>query len=254
VLAAAREAGAAILALRGASPDGERKPDGSLVSAADRAASAIIGARLHALDPALPVICEEATQDTAGAARFWLVDPLDGTREFLRGSDVFSVNIALIEDAYPCFGAIHLPASGLSYWGASGAGAWRDGCAIHPRRLGEAGAGLHALVSPGERDSRRREFEAALARHGGTPRIEAAAGAIKFCWLAEGRGDLYPRRSRTCAWDTAAGQAIVEAAGGAVYDTHWQRLGYRQAPGWYNGDFIAVADANADWAGLLGSV
>lgn len=254
MLAAAREAGAAILSLRGASPDGERKPDGSLVSAADRAASAIIGARLHALDPALPVICEEATQDTAGAARFWLVDPLDGTREFLRGSDVFSVNIALIEDAYPCFGAIHLPASGLSYWGASGAGAWRDGCAIHPRRLGEAGAGLHALVSPGERDSRRRELEVALARHGGTPRIEAAPGAIKFCWLAEGRGDLYPRRTRTCAWDTAAGQAIVEAAGGAVYDTRWQRLRYRQTPGWYNGDFIAVADANADWANLLGSV
>ena len=71
--------------------------------------------------------------------------------------------------------------------------------------------------------------------------------------LAEGRGDLYPRRTRTCAWDTAAGQAILEAAGGAVYDAQWQRLRYRQAPGWYNGDFIAVADANADWAGLLGT-
>jgi 3'(2'), 5'-bisphosphate nucleotidase len=251
VLATAREAGIAIQGLRNAGRGGERKPDGSLVSAADRVASAIIGARLHALDPALPVICEEAVQDTAGAARFWLVDPLDGTREFLRGSNVFSVNIALIDDGIPCFGVIHLPASGLSYWGASGAGAWRDGCAIRPRCLARAGTGLHALVSPGERESARREFAAALARHGGTPRIEAAAGAIKFCWLAEGRGDLYPRRTRTCAWDTAAGQAILEAAGGAVYDSRWQRLRYRQAPGWYNGDFIAVADANADWAGLL---
>ena len=177
MFAASREAGAAILSLRRAGSGAERKPDGSVVSAADRVASAIIGARLRALDPTLPVICEEAAQDTAGAARFWLVDPLDGTREFLRGSDVFSVNIALIENGYPCFGAIHLPASGLGYWGASGAGAWRDGGGIRARRLAEAGAGLHVLVSPGEHDSAQREFAATLARHGGTPRPSTRRGA-----------------------------------------------------------------------------
>jgi 3'(2'), 5'-bisphosphate nucleotidase len=251
VLAATREAGAAILSLRRGHLHADRKADGSLVSAADHAASEIIGTRLRALDPGLPVVCEEASRDAAGAARFWLVDPLDGTREYLRGSDLFSVNVALVADGYPLFGAIHLPALELSYWGAAGLGARRNGDAIRARRLAEAGRRLRVLLSPGEAATWQPALDAALARLGLDTELEPVAGAIKFCWLAEGRADLYPRRTRTCAWDTAAGQAILEAAGGAVYDADWQRLHYRQSPGWHNGDFFAVADASVAWSGLF---
>jgi len=247
VLSAAREAGAAILSLRASPVRGERKSDGSPVSAADRAASAILGARLESLDPELPVICEEARQDAGGARRFWLIDPLDGTREYLRGSACFSVNIALVTEGFPVFGLVHLPARKLSYWGMAGAGAWRDGEPIHARRVGETPAGLKVLLSPGEPAALTRLCETLLRDRGLHPQIEAVPGAIKFCRLAEGSADLYPRRTRTCAWDTAAGQAILEAAGGTVHDGTGQRMRYRQSPGWFNGDFVAAADAGAGW-------
>jgi len=120
VLAAARAAGSAIRALASDAEAAERKPDGSLVSVADRAASAIIGPRLRSLDPRLPVICEEAMQDTAGAPRFWLVDPLDGTKEFLSKNGEFTVNVALIEAGRPVAGALNLIGPDAlygRYWG-----------------------------------------------------------------------------------------------------------------------------------------
>jgi 3'(2'), 5'-bisphosphate nucleotidase len=251
VLAAAREAGAAIVSLRGNSRGAERKADGTPVSAADHAASEIIGERLRAIEATLPVVCEEGRQDHAGATHFWLVDPLDGTREFLRGSDCFSVNIALVGDGFPLFGVIHMPASGETYRGGAGSGAWRDAVPLCARRLAEAGTAWRALLSPGESGTVAAGFGASVAARGASLSIEAMPGAIKFCRLAEGSADLYPRRTRTCAWDTAAGQAILEGAGGAVFDASWQRLRYRQSPGWYNGDFLAVADRDAPWPLIL---
>lgn len=240
-VAAARAASAAILELRDATLQRQRKPDGSWVSAADHAASRAITQHLAPLDASVPVISEEGEHDPGGATRFWLVDPLDGTREFLRGSEAFSVNIALISDGYPCFGLICLPTSATLYQGAAGFGAWRD---REPIRAATArqDAPCRVLVSPGQTGTLHAELAPRLATHGIDTRIVAEPGAVKFCRLAEGDADVYLRRTRTCGWDSAAGQAIVEAAGGAVYDAGWQRLGYAYQPHWYNGDFIAVAD------------
>ncbi len=189
----------------------------------------------------MPVISEEGEHDPGGATRFWLVDPLDGTREFLRGSDAFSVNIALISNGYPCFGLICLPTSATLYQGAMGFGAWRDGAAIHTAGTSQ-GDSCRVLASPGQAGTLHAELAPRLAMHGIGTQVTAEPGAIKFCRLAQGDADVYLRRTRTCGWDSAAGQAILEGAGGAVYDARWQRLGYTYRPHWYNGDFIAVAD------------
>lgn len=186
------------------------------------------------------MISEEGEHDPGGASCFWLVDPLDGTRAFLHGGDSFSVNIALIDDTYPCFGLIHLPASGILYQGGASIGAWRGRTPIHATR-GVAGV-CRMLVSPGQVDASHEEFRTRLQALAITTMIEAKPGAIKFCRVAEGNADIYPRRTRTCGWDSAAGQAILEAAGGAVYDAAWRRFAYEYHPQWFNGDFIAVAD------------
>ncbi len=186
------------------------------------------------------MICEEGEHDPGDAPRFWLVDPLDGTREFLRGSDAFSVNIALISEAYPCFGLVYLPASGVLFRGGTGLGAWRDGT---PIRAGHGvAARCRVLVSPGQTAALGAELAPRLAAHGIAAHFSAEPGAIKFCRLAQGEAEVYARRTRTCGWDSAAGQAILEAAGGAVYDSTWQRLAYPYRPQWHNGDFTAVAD------------
>jgi 3'(2'), 5'-bisphosphate nucleotidase len=252
VHAACRAAGDVILQLRAALPATERKADGSLVSNADRAASLLIGERLRALDASIPVICEEALHDAAHAVRFWLVDPLDGTREFLRGSDVFTVNIALVEDGSAVFGAVYLPATGRFYCGETGIGAWRDGVALQARRSNSQDV-LRVLVSPGQEEAIRQQHGAALQQRYPAMSIDAVAGAVKFCLLAAGEADLYPRYNPSCAWDTAAGQAILEAAGGAVLDCSGAPLRYRQTPGWYNPGFLAVADNSIDWTRLLGN-
>ena len=240
-VAAARAASAAILELRDATLQRQRKPDGSWVSAADHAASRAITQHLAPLDASVPVISEEGEHDPGGATRFWLVDPLDGTREFLRGSEAFSVNIALISDGYPCFGLICLPTSATLYQGAAGFGAWRDHEPIHAATASQD-APCRVLVSPGQTGTLHAELAPRLATHGIDTRIVAEPGAVKFCRLAEGDADVYLRRTRTCGWDSAAGQAILEAAGGAVYDSTWQRLAYPYRPQWHNGDFTAVAD------------
>ncbi|MBK6288103.1 MAG: 3'(2'),5'-bisphosphate nucleotidase CysQ [Gammaproteobacteria bacterium] len=249
VLAACSAAGTAICTAREVGGYTiQRKPDGSMVSAADREASRIVGQRLRALDPALPVICEEGAQHAGGATRFWLVDPLDGTREFLRGGELFTVNVALVENREPVFGVVHAPLVGATYWGLRGGGAWRNGVPLAARVIGEAPL---VLVSPGERAALPASFVAALERGFAAHRIEALPGALKFCRLAEGEADLYPRWSPSCGWDSAAGQAVLEAAGGAVYDRTWSGYRYDESPGWYNEDFVAVADPRFDWRALL---
>lgn len=241
VCEACREAGRAILTVRAdaAGPSVERKDDGSPVSRADKAASAILHARLTTLSPALPVVCEEGAQDPGDAQRFWVVDPLDGTREFLRGSDVFTVNVALLENGRPIFGVIHTPVGGQCWWGGEGLGAWRDDVPIHTAE--RPAVPLRIIASPAERAANARGCLARLLEQFPDAGLAHLPGALKFCRLAEGLVDAYPRVTPSAAWDIAAGHALVVAAGGVVLDEGGAALRYRNAPGWPVGGFAALA-------------
>lgn len=234
----ARAAGAAILAIRARGCAVETKPDASPVTEADRAAEALI---LQGLAPlCIPVVAEEA--EAAGAAslvagEYWLVDPLDGTREFAAGRDEFTVNIGLVRHGRPVLGAVMLPATDELFLGIVGQGAWKEAdgrrAPIRARQVPAEGPTIYA--SSHHRHAPR--LAAWLAAHR-PARVLHIGSAQKFCRLAEGRGDLYPRLGTTMEWDTAAPQAVLEAAGGACTTPDGAALGYGK-PGWRNGEFLA---------------
>ena len=218
------------------------KGDGSPLTLADEEANALIVERLRALTPEIPIVAEEsvaAGNVPAVGACFWLVDPLDGTKEFLHKNGDFTVNIALVRDGLPTLGVVHAPALGLSYLSTgSGRCAFeidRDGAraAIRARTAPERGAVL--VVS---RSHRSPETAAYLAQF---PDFRAAerGSSLKFCLVATGQADVYPRLGRTMEWDTAAGQAVLQAAGGAVHDVAGNVLRYGKNASFENPHFIA---------------
>ena len=234
----AERAGAAILEIYGQPFDTIEKPDGSPVTAADLAADRIICDGLLALTPAVPVVSEERTgtglPDPSGS--FWLVDPLDGTREFVVRNGEFTVNIALIENGKPVLGCIHIPAAGETYLGRmpDHAWGWRGGRGgpIAARRPPATG-----MVAVASRHSRDAETDRILAEHG-VREVLSVGSALKFCRVAEGVADLYPRFGPTSEWDTAAGHALVVAAGGSVAVWGGGPLIYGK-PGFRNPGFVA---------------
>ena len=236
----AASAAAAIEAVRRAGFVVERKRDHSPVTAADRIAEALIVDGLREATPDIPVVAEEAAETAPIAVpegRFWLVDPLDGTREFVAGHDSFAVNIGLVEQGRPLLGAVALPATGEIFAGIVGEGAWKQDAAgrrpIQARRLPPQGAA--AMVSrQHDSDPMILDF---LARHHVT-QVTSIGSALKFCRLAEGVADYYPRRGPTMEWDTAAPEAVLLAAGGRM--TGWDGLPLRYGKsGWRNPPFIA---------------
>lgn len=219
----------------------ELKADGSPVTAADRAAEAVIVPVLRALTPELPVVAEEAA--AAGLAphsageRFWLVDPLDGTKEFLKRNGEFTVNIALIEQGVPVLGVVHVPVTGETY-AAAGAGTATFAGASGERPIAvraPPAEGLTVVASRSHRD------DAALdAFLGGTRVAERrpAGSSVKFCLLARAEADLYPRLGPTMEWDTAAGHAVLLGAGGTVSLLDGRPLTYGK-PEYRNPHFVA---------------
>ena len=246
VIAIAREAAADILAVYQGAFDVEHKDDRSPLTAADLASHRCIVAGLQALTPDIPVLSEESKAiDIAQRrswSRFWLVDPLDGTREFIKRNGEFTVNIALIEDGVTTFGVIQQPVTGGLWHGTLGEGAFRRDAdsdmdaAIHVRN--PATSPLRIAASRSHRDARTQALLDALT---GSEAI-ACGSSLKFCRIAEGELDLYPRFGPTSEWDTAAGQAILEAAGGAVLDPRGRPFRYNQRDTLLNGDFIAFGD------------
>ena len=231
----ARAAGAEILAIRESGAAVREKADCSPVTDADEAANALIVARLGDLTPDIPIIAEEsvaAGDIPAIGPRFWLVDPLDGTREFIADRDEFTVNIALIEDGRPTLGVVGVPARGELYGGAMDLGAWSENGPIAARPVPDKDPLAVASRSHGSD-----ETEAWLDKHGITRTIRAGS-SVKFCRLAEGAADLYPRFGRTMEWDTAAGHAVLAAAGGSVRNLDGADLSYGK-PGFENPHFIA---------------
>jgi 3'(2'), 5'-bisphosphate nucleotidase len=218
-------AGAAILAVNRVGLKVDGKQDGSPVTEADLAADRIIGEGLARLLPEVPAISEErvhlATPPYRGS--FFLIDPLDGTKEYVAGRDEFTVNLALVTDGAPLLGIIGAPALGLIWRGLVGRGAERltaTGCSsgpaepIHTRHIPPPGAPWVAAVSRSHGDNR---TEAFIDGRPGAVRLKLGS-AVKFGRLAEGAADIYPRFAPTCEWDIAAGHAIVTAAGGKVTD------------------------------------
>ena len=247
----AGEAGAAILAVRRGGFEVARKADASPVTLADTAAEAIIVAGLREAAPGIPVIAEEevaAGRHTDPGPAFWLVDPLDGTREFAAGRDDFTVNIGLVRQGRAVLGVVGVPARGETFAGILGRGAWkrRDGeplAPIHARR--PPAAGLAVMASHHYRDDPRLPEFLNGPFLAGRPvaSVTHIGSALKLCRLAEGAADLYPRLGTTMEWDTAGPQAVLEAAGGAlVRHDDATPLGYGK-PGFKNPWFVATGVA-----------
>ena len=237
----AQRAGEAILAIRSRGFDVRQKSDLSPVTEADHAAEAIILAGLRAATPDIPVIAEEevaAGHVTAPGPVFWLVDPLDGTREFAAGSDEFTVNIGLIRDGRPVLGVVGVPALGETFGGIVGQGAWkRDASGQTPIVVRVPPAeGLTVMASRHHADGVEMTVFLAGRRVAG---IINVGSSLKFCRVAEGKVDLYPRLGRTMEWDTAAAHAVIEAAGGTVTCTDGSPLHYGK-PGFENPHFICL--------------
>ena len=254
VLQLAQQAGQAILDVYNREFEVEHKADQSPLTEADLASHHTILAGLALLTPDIPVLSEESAAlpyETRRAwQRYWLVDPLDGTREFIKRNGEFTVNIALIEDGRPVLGVVHVPVSGVSYVGQVDEGAYKyDEHGIRrpihvtttrqtPLRV--AGSRSHAG------DSLVRFLDQV-----GDHEIVSMGSSLKLCLVAEGSADIYPRLGPTSEWDTAAAQAVVEAAGGKVTDTDMQPLRYNTKDSLLNPHFLVFGDASIDWSQYL---
>ena len=221
----------------------ETKEDRTPVTLADQRAEASIVAALAAAAPGIPVIAEEEVAAKGGEPppappRFWLVDPLDGTREFINRNGEFTVNIALVEGARTVLGVVLIPATGITYAGCGPGTATRQAgretpVAISARRRPATGAVVAHSRSHAD-EGRIAEYVATMP--GATRKVMGSSA--KFCLIAEGAADFYPRFGRTMEWDTGAGQAVLEAAGGRVLTLAGEPLAYAK-PGYRNPDFIA---------------
>jgi 3'(2'), 5'-bisphosphate nucleotidase len=232
-------AGAEIRTIRDRGFQVHRKADQSVVTEADHAAETIILAGLRLALPGCTVIAEEEAAGgkiTAATSEFWLVDPLDGTREFTSGGDDFAVNIGLVRNGRPVLGVVGLPATGEVFSGIVGVGAWRqsDGRTTSIAARPPPAEGLTVVASRHHGDQAR--MDAFLAGRA-VARVVNFGSSLKFCRLAEGQADLYPRFGRTMEWDTCAPHAVLEAAGGAVETLDGTALRYGK-PGWDNPHFV----------------
>ena len=237
----------------------KQKADGSPVTLADSLADDMLRAGLQRLTPGLPVISDEASlpafSERRGWQSYWLVDPLDGTREFIAGTGHFCINIALLEDNKPVLGAIYLPLSGEMYWGG---GDHRpevigpDGRRQLRPRIARLDSALKLLVSSrGRKNPRFTALKARLGSHCPWLMEEVRGSGWKYCRLVEGGGHCYARFGPTSEWDTAAGQALLEAAGGEVLDAFGEPLRYNTREDLANPDFFALAPADFSWRELL---
>ena len=253
VLQIARDAGAAIMEIYAQDFAVEHKDDRSPLTAADMAAHHLIVAGLVRLTPGIPVLSEESASIDWSVRRawqrYWLVDPLDGTREFVKKNGEFTVNIALVEDGVPVFGVVFAPALGEMHYGIRGTGAFVcDGKARVPiatRR--PAAAPLRVAASRSHLD---RRSAAAMERMGEVTPLSMGS-SLKFCRMAEARMDVYPRFAPTSEWDTAAGQCVLEAAGGVVLTLDGKPLAYNSKDSLLNPDFLALGDPDLPWRSWL---
>jgi len=230
------------------------KEDHSPLTEADLVANETILEGLATLTPEIPALSEESGEvpwaTRSGWPTYWLVDPLDGTREFIKRNDEFTVNIALVHDHRPVLGVVQVPPLDLAYYGAEGLGAFRrrdgdEAVPIHARRLG--GGPVVAVASRSHRSPAVDAYLAAIGNYD----LTSCGSSLKFCRIAEGQADIYPRLGPTSEWDTAAAQAVVEAAGGGVTDTRLRPLRYNRGESLINPHFLVFGDPDRDWSAYL---
>lgn len=250
----ATEAGQAILEVYQQEFDVDQKDDDSPLTKADLAANRIITSRLKELFPDIPQITEEAGlppfAERREWRRYWLIDPLDGTREFVKRNDEFTVNIALIEDHKPVMGVVHVPVLGLTYTGLAGHGATLASDGRAPRPISVAASQASPLRVVGSRSHRGTSLDAFLDAVGDYE-MQPLGSSLKFCRIAEGAADLYPRLGPTSEWDTAAAQAVVEQAGGDVLTLDGKPLMYNTKDDILNPFFVVAGCDGAAWADKL---
>jgi len=262
LIALTRRAGAAILEIYRTDFDVETKSDESPLTQADLAAHRIIAAGLGELTPDIPLLSEESSPPEFAVrqswSRYWLVDPLDGTREFVNRNDEFTVNIALIDGHRAVFGVVGVPAQDLVYTGdLESAVALRhaaDGTTRLEGRARDDGAPLVVVASRSHGGERLEDYLGRLRQSFGEVERTPVGSSLKLCILAEGRADLYPRLGPTSEWDIAAAHAVLEAAGGALWAVGGEPLTYNRKESFLNPEFFAAADAAYPWRSVLPKV
>lgn len=253
VLGIARDASEKIVAVYNRDFTVEQKADHSPLTEADMAAHEVIESGLQALYPDIPILSEESSQipfeERGRWNRYWLVDPLDGTREFVKRNGEFTVNIALIEAHEPIVGIIVVPVTGVSYFAARGNGAWKvvddEVTEIHVRPRDP-----EFTIVAGSRSHASDSLVAFLDRIG-KHELVSMGSSLKSCLVAEGKADVYPRLGPTSEWDTAAAHCIVNEAGGSLTDTHMKPLRYNTKESLLNPSFFVSGEAQYDWSQYL---
>lgn len=246
----ARQAGEKIMDIYTQDFSISNKQDNSPLTSADIAANNTICNGLKAFMPVIPVLSEESSlvdfKERCRWRQYWLVDPLDGTREFIKRNDEFSVNIALIEGGQSILGVIHVPVTGDTYCASlnNGAEKYQVDSVVSPLFVRKTDARKITIVS--SRSHGNEKLKRFIGQFD-NPILLSMGSSLKCCLIAEGKADIYPRFGPTSEWDTAAAQIIVEEAGGSVVDTHYRRLEYNQKESLLNPSFFAIADKDFDW-------
>ena len=251
----AREAAEEILKIYATDFAVRHKDDKSPLTAADMAAHKTISARLAALTPDIPVLSEESSNIPFATRtqwrQYWLIDPLDGTREFIKRNGEFTVNIALIEGHRPSLGVVHIPVSGTCYFAAEGTGAFKQEAEVEPGKITSRKTRDDHFTVAGSRSHGGEAQQQFFSSLGENIDIIAIGSSLKLCLVAEGKVDIYPRFGPTCEWDIAAAHCIIEQAGGIVTDTNLKPLEYNKTASLLNPHFLAIADPSFNWKSYL---
>tara|TARA_B110000008_G_scaffold157174_1_gene158093 strand:+ start:565 stop:1395 length:831 start_codon:yes stop_codon:yes gene_type:complete len=262
LLRIAKTAGNAILSVyqRAGDIDVTIKDDNSPLTEADRDAHEIIIAELKRFTPSIPILSEESdgisVDERLSWSRYWLVDPLDGTKEFIKRNGEFTVNIALINNGAPELGIVHVPVTNISYLGKTGVGAWKvaatgEADAISITNFDLNPGQVRIVASRSHSGDLLDQLINTMEAELGKAEVVSMGSSLKICLLAEGKADIYPRLAPTSEWDTAAAHAVLAAAGGDIVDTEFQALRYNQKESMLNPHFIAISDISYDWQSLL---
>lgn len=254
VVALAEEAGGEILKVYASDFEVQSKKDESPLTQADLASHNCIVAGLDALTPGMPIISEESGlpefEERGQWERYWLIDPLDGTKEFVNRNGEFTVNIALIDNQCPVLGVVHVPIQEKTYIGCEGFGAERRKADGSRESITVSDTSASPVRIVGSRSHRGASLDAYLENLGECDMIPMGS-SLKFCVVAEGGADLYPRLGLTSEWDTAAAQAVVEQAGGSVVTLDGKPMKYNAKEDILNPFFFVIGASDRDWLALL---